>query len=47
MTATTETRPPASKVYQAPGNPGSLVEVKPRYENFIGGRGWRRSRGST
>ena len=38
MTATTETRPPASKVYQAPGNPDSPVEVKPRYENFIGGR---------
>ena len=27
----------ASQVYQAPGQPGSLVEVKPRYENFIGG----------
>ncbi|HYB38099.1 MAG TPA: aldehyde dehydrogenase family protein [Mycobacterium sp.] len=38
MSTTTETRAPASKVYQAPGNPGSPVEVKPRYENFIGGR---------
>ncbi|ORA83685.1 aldehyde dehydrogenase [Mycobacterium malmoense] len=38
MTATTQTRPTASKVYKAPGEPDSLVEVKPRYENFIGGR---------
>ena len=38
MSTITETRPPASKVYQAPGNPDSPVEVKPRYENFIGGR---------
>ena len=27
----------ASKVYQAPGHADSPVEVKPRYENFIGG----------
>jgi aldehyde dehydrogenase len=27
----------ASKVYPAPGNADSPVEVKPRYENFIGG----------
>jgi aldehyde dehydrogenase len=26
-----------SKVYQAPGQAGSPVELKPRYENFIGG----------
>ncbi|HUH68216.1 MAG TPA: aldehyde dehydrogenase family protein, partial [Mycobacterium sp.] len=38
MSTTTATRPPASTVYQAPGKPGSPVEVKPRYENFIGGR---------
>ncbi len=25
-------------VFVAPGQPGSLVDVKPRYENFIGGR---------
>ncbi len=24
--------------YAAPGTPGSIVEVKPRYENFIGGK---------
>ena len=24
-------------VYPAPGSPGSLVALKPRYENFIGG----------
>jgi aldehyde dehydrogenase len=34
---TTET-PPATGTYVAPGRPGSLVEVKPRYENFIGGK---------
>jgi aldehyde dehydrogenase len=33
---TTETSP-AANVFVAPGRPGSLVEVKPRYENFIGG----------
>jgi len=38
MSAITEARPSASKVYQAPGNPESPVKVKPRYENFIGGR---------
>ena len=26
-----------STVYEAPGSPGSQVELKPRYENFIGG----------
>ena len=25
------------KVYEAPGKPGSVVAVKPRYDNFIGG----------
>jgi aldehyde dehydrogenase len=34
---TTET-PPATGTYVAPGRPDSLVEVKPRYENFIGGK---------
>ena len=28
---------PATNVFVAPGRPGSLVEVKPRYQNFIGG----------
>ena len=28
----------AAGVFVAPGRPGSLVDVKPRYENFIGGR---------
>lgn len=27
----------AHKVYEAPGRPGSVVEVKARYDNFIGG----------
>ena len=27
-----------STTYVAPGEPGSLVELKERYENFIGGR---------
>ncbi|MGA7988878.1 MAG: aldehyde dehydrogenase family protein [Candidatus Dormiibacterota bacterium] len=27
-----------SKVYAPPGQPGSVVTVKPRYDNFIGGR---------
>ncbi len=26
------------KTYKAPGSPGSVVTVKPRYENFIGGK---------
>ena len=26
------------KVYEAPGRPGSVVTVKPRYDNFIGGK---------
>ena len=33
--------------FQAPGQPGSPVQCKERYENFIGGAGWRRSRAST
>ena len=24
--------------FEAPGRPGSLVSLKPRYENFIGGK---------
>jgi len=28
---------PDASVYEAPGSPNSIVEVKPRYENFIGG----------
>ncbi len=26
------------KVYEQPGKPGSVVSVKPRYDNFIGGK---------
>jgi aldehyde dehydrogenase len=37
MTVTSDRAAVASKVYEAPGRPGSLVSVKPRYENFIGG----------
>jgi aldehyde dehydrogenase len=38
MTVTTNTEADAaSKVYAAPGQPGSVVEVKARYDNFIGG----------
>ncbi|HYM51705.1 MAG TPA: aldehyde dehydrogenase family protein [Candidatus Limnocylindrales bacterium] len=29
---------PKSKVYVPPGQPGSLVSLKPRYDNLIGGR---------
>jgi aldehyde dehydrogenase len=29
---------PFGRVYIAPGRPGSVVDLKPRYENFIGGR---------
>ena len=36
--ATPEATPTASTVFVAPGRPGSVVEVKPRYENFIGGQ---------
>ena len=36
MAVTTNT-PASSKVYEAPGRPGSVVEVKARYDNFIGG----------
>ena len=28
---------PTGEVFVAPGRPGSLVDVKPRYDNFIGG----------
>jgi aldehyde dehydrogenase len=43
MTTLTETpeatkAPPAASAYIAPGRPGSLVKVKARYENFIGGK---------
>ena len=31
-------KPIDSEVYTQPGQPGSLVQVKPRYDNFIGGR---------
>jgi aldehyde dehydrogenase len=38
MTVTTNTSTEArSEVYEAPGQPGSVVEVKPRSDNFIGG----------
>src|SRR5487761_222456 len=37
MTVTGEESEVSSKVYEAPGQPGSIVSVKPRYENFIGG----------
>ena len=51
MTLTTEPvtteAAPTSAPFVAPGRPGSVVEVKPRYENFIGGTGWLRSRAST
>ena len=42
MTLTAEPTTPdtsvSSDVFVAPGQPGSVVEVKPRYENFIGGK---------
>ena len=41
MTATNETVTAGkteSGAFIAPGQPGSVVDVKPRYENFIGGR---------
>jgi aldehyde dehydrogenase len=34
MTITTQT---TETTYAAPGEPGSIVELKPRYENFVGG----------
>src|SRR5487761_2671697 len=37
MTVTGEESEVSSKVYEAPGQPGSIVSVKARYENFIGG----------
>ena len=36
--ATTATGMTPEGVFLAPGQAGSLVEVKPRYDNFIGGR---------
>ena len=36
MTVTGDTTA-ATKVYDAPGRPGSVVTLKPRYDNFIGG----------
>src|ERR1022692_243121 len=36
MTVTSDTTA-ATKVYDAPGRPGSVVTLKPRYDNFIGG----------
>ena len=39
METLVEHKPPkAGKVYAMPGQPGSIVSVKPKYENFIGGR---------
>ena len=38
VTKEVEVRSPAAKIYAAPGRPGSVVEVKNRYDNFIGGR---------
>jgi aldehyde dehydrogenase len=38
ITEEVEVRSPAAKIYAAPGRPGSVVEVKNRYDNFIGGR---------
>ena len=37
MTVTSDRSDVSSKVYEAPGQPGSVVSVKARYENFIGG----------
>ena len=49
MTLTTDhemaTAPAESAAFIAPGKPGSIVELKTRYDNFIGGNGWRRSKG--
>jgi len=38
VTKEVEVKSPAAKIYAAPGRPGSVVEVKDRYDNFIGGR---------
>jgi aldehyde dehydrogenase len=35
---TTATSAGSAEVFIAPGRPGSLVQVKPRYDNFIGGK---------
>jgi len=37
-TAEVEVSSTTAKVYTPPGRPGSVVEVKHRYDNFIGGR---------
>ena len=37
MTVTNERAEVSSKVYDAPGRRNSIVSVRPRYENFIGG----------
>ena len=36
--ATTAASPDTASVFVAPGRPGSLVRVDPRYNNFIGGK---------
>ncbi len=38
ITAEVEVKSPPAKIYAAPGRPGSVVQVKDRYDNFIGGR---------
>jgi len=38
ITEEVEVKSPAARIYAAPGRPGSVVEVKNRYDNFIGGR---------
>ena len=35
---TTPTIPTSSEAFVDPGQPGSVVDVKPRYDNFIGGK---------
>ena len=35
---TEEAKGPQSGVFVAPGLPGSVVTLKPRYQNFIGGQ---------
>ena len=38
LTADPKTPDAVSRVFVAPGRPGSVVDVKPRYDNFIGGK---------
>jgi len=38
ITEEVEVKSTAAKIYAAPGRPGSVVQVKDRYDNFIGGR---------